>query len=87
MKRRRQICAACPRVIERWMRLCGPCWKRLPADQRRAIVAALQLRDVLSVSRLTHDAVAWLAAHAPAVIAARQLGEPLDFARDERDPP
>jgi hypothetical protein len=57
------------------MRLCNPCWKRLPADQQRAIAAAREARNTLEVSALTRAATAWLAEHSPAAIAARQIGE------------
>lgn len=57
------------------MRLCDPCWKMLPADKQRAIVAARQAGNQLDVSALTRAAVAWLIEYSPAAVAARQLGE------------
>ncbi len=57
------------------MRLCASCWQQLPGDQRRAITAARQGGNALEASRLTRAAVAWLADHSPAALAARQLGE------------
>lgn len=75
MTRRPHTCAACSRPIERWMRICNPCWKRLPVDQRAAIAAARQAGNTVEVSTLTRAAAAWLAEHSPAAIAARQLGE------------
>jgi hypothetical protein len=73
--KRLHTCAACPRGIERWMRLCNPCWKRLPADQQRAIVAARQAGNQMDVSALTRAAATWLTEHSPAALVARQLGE------------
>lgn len=78
MKRRQHSCpvAGCGRRLERWQRVCDPCWQRLPHDLKRAICAAKASRNALRVAEAARSAVAWLAEHSPAAIAARQLGEP-----------
>jgi hypothetical protein len=65
----------CGRRLERWQRVCDPCWKLLPADLKRGIIAAKNSRNPIEVSERARAAVAWLAEHSPAAIAARQLGE------------
>lgn len=84
MRRRRQpepkrcIVRGCGREIPRWKRLCDPCFRLLPFDQRRAIAQAGQERAPHRVAQLALDAAAWLAAHAPAAEAARRLGEAVE---------
>jgi hypothetical protein len=67
--------AGCGRRLERWQRVCDPCWQRLPHDMTRAICAAKASRNPLSVADSAREAVAWLNEHSPAALAARQLGE------------
>jgi hypothetical protein len=77
VSRRRHTCPgpACGRGLQSWERLCGRCWKLLPLDYRKAIIDARAARNELAVSEHARSAVAWLADHSPAAIAARQLGE------------
>jgi len=67
----------CGAKMEHWQRLCGSCFARLPSDQRAAIRAARERKDVVAVSRLCGEAALWLAAHTPATEMARRLGENL----------
>lgn len=77
MNRRQHACPApgCGRRLERWQRVCDPCWRLLPHDLKRGICAAKASRDALMIAERSRDAVAWLAEHSPTAMAARQLGE------------
>lgn len=68
----------CIAPIEPWRHLCAACFGRLPKDQQRAIALASAERRVLDRAGLVRGAVAWLAGHSPAALAARQLGERID---------
>lgn len=76
MKRTRHTCPGpgCGRAIERWKRLCDGCFRRLPADQRRAIAEAMTRQDHGRRAELVRAAVAWLKSPPPA-LADRILGE------------
>jgi hypothetical protein len=79
VKRRRPdpTCAnpLCGCAIERWKRICDPCWSRLPRGHRQALIAARASGQVATLSRLSHAAGAWLRDHDPAAELARRMGE------------
>ena len=78
MRRRRppRPCIACSSTnLEGWQRLCGPCWRRLPWANRRAIAEAMSDRNVAKVAQLAIEAAKWLQEHTPAAETARRLGE------------
>lgn len=68
---RPRICRnpGCDREIQRWMRLCRPCFARLPFNSRRAMAQALAARDQVLVARLAAEGAAWLAENSPARLA------------------
>jgi hypothetical protein len=79
MRRRRAnpTCAnpLCGCAIERWQRICGGCWKRLPFEQRQALTEACRGGRIAAYSALGHAAGAWLRGHDPAAEVERRLGE------------
>ena len=88
MRRRRPApsnrCLACRAGgLPKWKRLCNPCFRALPFEQRRAIAKAGEEKAPHRVSQPAAEAAAWLAAHAPAAgacpepveAAARRTGE------------
>jgi hypothetical protein len=69
------LVAGCSAPIPSWKRLCDPCWKLLPFEQRKGIAQAGQVRAPHLVSSLSIAAATWVANNRPAAVAARRQGE------------
>lgn len=69
------LVTGCEREIERWQRLCGGCWKRLPDATRKAIGEAMSNRAAHVVASLSIEGAKWIDANSPAAAAARRCGE------------
>jgi hypothetical protein len=65
----------CGVAIERWQRVCNACFRRLPPEQRTALIEARRGGHFAALSRLAIAAGAWLREHEPAAETARRLGE------------
>lgn len=55
---------------------CGRCWLRLTPARRAEMDAAKDAGEFMRWSGLVREATAWLEEHAPAIEAAKRIGEP-----------